>query len=69
MIVISSVGYCIPYTFVVLIIKWCGDTGMACKRDIGVHLIERDQLRSTLLSRVACEGYGYKYLSNLRSPR
>ena len=69
MIAISSIDRCVPYTFVVLLTKKYGDTGMACKWDIGVHLTERDQLLSTLLLRVAREGYGYKCPSDLRSPQ
>ena len=42
---------------------------MASKWDIGVYLTEYDQLVSTLLSRVAHEGYGCKYPSDLRSPQ
>ena len=68
MIAISSIGCCVPYTLVVLLTKECGDTGMACKWDVRVHLTKHDQLLSTLLSRVAREGYGYKHPSDLRSP-
>ena len=53
----------------VLITKWCGDIGMVYKCDVGVNLIERDQLLSTLLSREARKGYGYECPSNLRSLR
>ena len=49
---------------VVLLTKEYGDTDMICKWDVGVHLTERDQLLSTLLSRVAHIGYGYKCLSD-----
>ena len=69
MIAISSIGHCVSCTLVVLLTKECEDIDMACKWDIGVHLTERDQLLSTLLSRVAHERYGYKYPSDLRSPR
>ena len=58
-----------PYALVILVTKWCGGTGMAYKWDVGVHLTEHDQLWSTLLSRVAHEGCGYKCFSDLRSPQ
>ena len=57
------------YGLVVLLTKEYGDIDMVCKWDVGVYLTECDQIRSTLLSRVAYEGYGYKYPSDLRSPR
>ena len=68
MIALLSVDHCVSYMLVVLIIKWCGDTGMIYKWVVGVYLIKHDQFLDTLLSRVACEGYGYKYPSDLRSP-
>ena len=67
MIAISSVSRCVPYGLVVLLTNECRDISMTYKWDVGVHLTEYDQLQSTLLSRVAYEGYGYKYPSDLRS--
>ena len=68
MIVISSIDHCVPYMLVVLLTKEYGDTSIACKWDVGVHLTKYGQLLSTLLSGVAREGYGYKCPSDLRSP-
>ena len=56
----QHIGRCVPCTLVVLLTKECGDTDMTCKWDVGVYLTEYDQPLSTLLSRVAREGYGYK---------
>ena len=64
---ISSVGSCVPWVLVVLLTKECGDTDMACKRDVGVHLTEYDLLRGTLLLKEARKRYGYKSPSDLRS--
>ena len=36
-IVISSVGRCMPYELVVLLSKECRDTIMACRWNIGVY--------------------------------
>ena len=69
MIAISSIDYCVSCTMVVFLIKECEDTGMACKWDVGVYFTECDQLLSTLLSRIAHEGYGYKYPFDLKSSR
>ena len=67
MIAISSVDHYMPCWLVILLIKKYGDTDMTYKQDIGVYVTEHDQLLSTLLSRVARKGYGYKYPSELRS--
>ena len=69
MIDISSVGHYVPYRLVVLLIKERRDAGMACRWNIGVYFTKRDQLKSTLLSRVTLKGYRYKCPSDLRSPR
>ena len=66
---ISSIDRCVPYKLILLLTKEHKNIGMACKWNVGVYFTERDQLWSTLLSRVTLKGYGYKYLSDLRSPR
>ena len=64
---ISSIGCCMPYGLVVPLTKEYRDTGMACSGMQEYIHTERDQLWSTLLLKVAHEGYRYKYPSDLRS--
>ena len=67
---LSSIGRCVPYWLVVLLTKECGDTGIAYRWDITVHLHWIwPTLELFLLSRFALIEYEYKCPSDLRPSR
>ena len=68
MIIISSVGHCMPYWWIIFLTKACGNTSMAYGWFVEVYFTEHDHFWSTLLSRIALMGYGYMCLSDLRLP-